>query len=262
MRVAFYGCGNIAQSIIEGLIEDGFKSEDIFYVDRNKGNKRRLKKLKINNLDDNKVSIDIFFLAVKPKDAMLAYEKIIKSYSNPKIVSLVAGINSKSYLKRGNNIEFLRAMPNTSSKYNSGITAILNSTFKENNLKKVVKLFKRVGIVLELNKESNMDKFTGFIGSGPAYFFYLLKTYEKNLNKLSNGDSLKSKEIIASLLNGVALSIKNGGSMDELIKIVASKKGTTEAGINLYKSKKLLNIFDYGIKSAIKRSKEISNEYK
>ena len=34
MRVAFYGCGNIAQSIIEGLIEDGFKSEDIFYVDR------------------------------------------------------------------------------------------------------------------------------------------------------------------------------------------------------------------------------------
>ena len=106
------------------------------------------------------------------------------------------------------------------------------------------------------------DRFTGFIGSGPAYFFYLLKTYEKNLNKLSNGDSLKSKEIIASLLIGVALSIKNGGSMDELIKIVASKKGTTEAGINLYKSKKLLNIFDYGIKSAIKRSKEISNEYK
>ena len=83
MRVAFYGCGNIAQSIIEGLIEDGFKSEDIFYVDRNKGNKRRLKKLKINNLDDNKVSIDIFFLAVKPKDAMLAYEKIIKSYLYP-----------------------------------------------------------------------------------------------------------------------------------------------------------------------------------
>ena len=50
--------------------------------------------------------------------------------------------------------------------------------------------------------------------------------------------------------------------MDELIKIVASKKGTTEAGISLFKSKKLLNIFDYGIKSAIKRSKEISNEYK
>ena len=262
MRIAFYGCGNIAQSIIEGLIEDGFKSKDIFYVDRNEENKKRLKKLKIKNLENHKVSIDFFFLAVKPKDAMLGFETILESYKNPKVVSLVAGINSKSYLKRENDIEFLRAMPNTSSKYNSGITAILNSTFKENNLKKIIELFNRVGIVLELNKESSMDKFTGFIGSGPAYFFYLLKTYEKNLNKLSNGDPLKSKEIIASLLNGVALSIKNGGSMDELIKIVASKKGTTEAGINHFKSKKLLNIFDYGIKSAIKRSKEISNEHK
>ena len=130
MRIAFYGCGNIAQSIIVGLIEDGFKSKDIFYVDRNKENKKRLKKLKIKNLENHKVSIDFFFLAVKPKDAMLGFETILESYKNPKVVSLVAGINSKSYLKRGNDIEFLRAMPKTSSKNNSGITAILNSTFK------------------------------------------------------------------------------------------------------------------------------------
>ena len=33
-----------------------------------------------------------------------------------------------------------------------------------------------------LSKESKIDTFTGIIGSGPAYFFYLLKTYEKTTN--------------------------------------------------------------------------------
>jgi len=48
--------------------------------------------------------------------------------------------------------------------------------------------------------------------------------------------------------------------MDELIETVASKKGTTEAGIKEFKSLKVLNSFEKGIIAAIKRSKEISNE--
>ena len=47
-------------------------------------------------------------------------------------------------------------------------------------LRKVKKLFKNVGIVLELDKENKIDVFTGMIGSGPAYFF-IRKSYEKKL---------------------------------------------------------------------------------
>ena len=35
----------------------------------------------------------------------------------------------------------MRAMPNTSSRFNLGITAIFNATFKEGNLKKGQKTF-------------------------------------------------------------------------------------------------------------------------
>ena len=49
--------------------------------------------------------------------------------------------------------------------------------------------------------------------------------------------------------------------MDEAINIIASKKGTTEAGINSLKGNNVLQLFEKGIISAVRRSKEISDEY-
>ena len=260
MNIVFYGGGNIAQAFIEGLINSGYKKNNIFYIDRNIKNK--LKKLKIRRLNNKEsLKIDLFILAVKPKDAIPAYKDILKNYKNPKIVSFVAGIKTNKYKKIDKNIEFLRAMPNTSSKFNLGITAIYNSSFKKTNLLKVISLFKKVGIVMQLEKESKIDTFTGLIGSGPAYFFHLLKIYEKKLLTLCNGNRKEVNAIIMNLMKGVGLSIKDGEDLNALIMKVASKKGTTEAGLKSFKSSSINKIFEQGLNAAIKRSKEISNEY-
>ena len=259
-NVVFYGGGNISQAVAEGLIKSGYEKNKIFYVDRNPKNKRILKKLQINNLEgNNTVKVDLFILAVKPKDAINAYKEILKKYERPKIISFVAGIKSKRYLKINQDIEFLRAMPNTSSKFNLGITAIFNSSFKKNNLKKVISLFKRIGMTIELEKEVKIDGFTGMVGSGPAYFFYLLKSYEKKLMSLCNKDKKKVNDIMVNLMKGISLSIEKD-NLDNLIMAVASKKGTTEAGLKSFKSNKLDKIFEQGLDSAIKRSREISDE--
>ena len=259
-NVVFYGGGNISQAVAEGLIKSGYEKNKIFYVDRNPKNKRILKKLQINNLEgNNTVKVDLFILAVKPKDAINAYKEILKKYERPKIISFVAGIKSKRYLKIDQDIEFLRAMPNTSSKFNLGITAIFNSSFKKNNLKKVISLFKRIGMTIELEKEVKIDGFTGMVGSGPAYFFYLLKSYEEKLMSLCNKDKKKVNDIMVNLMKGISLSIEKD-NLDNLIMAVASKKGTTEAGLKSFKFNKLDKIFEQGLDSAIKRSREISDE--
>ena len=262
MNIVFYGGGNIAQSFIEGLLRSGYKRSNIFYLDRNPRNKRILKKLKIRSLDSQKLlKVDLFFLAVKPKDAISAYEKILRDYKNPKIISFVAGIKTNKYKKINKNIEFLRAMPNTSSKFNLGITAIYNSSFNKTNLTKAVNIIKRVGMTIMLNKESKIDTFTGIIGSGPAYFFYLLKTYEKKLLTLCNGNKHEVNKMIVNLIKGVGSSIEDKKDLDALIMSVASKKGTTEAGLKSFKSNGIRSTFEKGLNEAIKRSKEISNEY-
>jgi pyrroline-5-carboxylate reductase len=174
---------------------------------------------------------------------------------------LVAGIKSNKYRHLDKNVEFLRAMPNTSSKHGLGITAVFNSTFKKSNLKKVIGIMKKVGIVITVDSESKIDAFTGIIGSGPAYFFHLLQSYEKKLLTLSNGDKKVVNKIMSNLMKGVGMSIEKDTNLDNLIKAVASKKGTTEAGLKSFKLNKLSNRFEKGLNAAIKRSKEISNEF-
>ena len=260
-KIVFFGAGNIAQSIILGLISSGYEKENILFIDRNRSNQNILKKLGIKKYTSGyEDEIDLFIIAVKPKDALIAYEEICNSHKKPKIISLVAGIKSKKYFIKSNNAQFIRVMPTTSSKFNKGITALLNISASASTYNKTKKMFGKVGMVIELNKEQEMDTFTGLIGSGPAYFFYLLKTYEKRLLKLCNNDSNLTAKAMSGLLEGVALSLLDGSSIDSLIERVASKKGTTEAGLKSFKKNKLLSSFDKGISAAVNRSKEIANE--
>ena len=261
-RLVFFGAGNISQAIIGGLIDGGYSKDNIAYVDRNKSNSLKLKKQQIKKYSTkNAESSDIFVLAVKPKDALAAYAEVCSLVKKPKIVSLVAGLKSRKYLSQSTNVELMRVMPNTSSRFNKGITAIYNISASKSTQKKVALLFKKVGMVIDIQKESHMDDFTGLMGSGPAYFFYLLQVYEKRILKLSNGDLEKKNLMISNLLDGVSKSIGSGETTEALIKAVSSKKGTTEAGIKSFQSSQLLKSFDKGIAAAIKRSKEISSEF-
>ena len=169
--------------------------------------------------------------------------------------------NHLKYLKINKNVKFLRAMPNTSSRFDLGITALFNCSFQKTDMAYIKGLFKKFGRVIELDYESKMDQFTGLVGSGPAYFFYLLKTYEKELLKMCNGNKDEVAAIMTNLLEGVSKSIQVNDNLDELIKMVASKKGTTEAGLKSFSTSNINKIFKNGLKKAIERSKEISNEY-
>ena len=221
-KILFYGAGNISQALIMGLLSSGFNKNNIEYIDRNLSNQKNLKKLKIKKAEQKNISkIDVFVLAVKPKDALEAYNEIIQLQDKPKIISLVAGIKTQKYLESNNIATLMRAMPNTSSRFCQGITALFNKSFSERDFKFVKKLFSQVGFVIELDKEQKMNQFTGLIGSGPAYFFYILKVYEKELSKMCNGDMKIVKQMMTSLIQGVATSITDNNNLYDEARCVA-----------------------------------------
>ena len=97
-NILFFGGGNIAQSVIEGLIKSGYKRNNIFFIDRNAKNKKKLEKLKIKKFSrDKSDQISFCFLCVKPKDALSSFKEIKRLKKNAKIISFVAGIKSVSY---------------------------------------------------------------------------------------------------------------------------------------------------------------------
>lgn len=261
--VVFFGAGNISQSIIIGLINNGFEKKYINFIDRNPLNNKIIKKMGIKPIDIKQLTKNNhhIILAVKPKDAIQACNQIAIINNKPNLISLVAGIKIKTIKSAFKDPAIVRAMPITSSAYNKGITAIYGNPGSNDLIKYSKKIFDKVGISLLLEKEKEIDNFTGLIGSGPAYFFHILKVYEKRVLKLSNGDKQLTNKIISTFLDGISASVKDNVGFDEAIKKIASKKGTTEAGINSLISNNVLELFEKGILNAIKRSKEISDEY-
>lgn len=262
-KILFYGAGNISQSIIKGLINSGISKKNILCIDRNPVNTEKLLEIGIKSVSKKQLNneIDMIILAVKPKDAFQACQEIAKKMDNLNIVSLVAGIKLHKIEQHFKKAMVARAMPITASAYGKGITAIYGKPASRILLNKTKKLFNQVGTSIILKKESEINNFTGLIGSGPAYFFYLLKVYEKRVLKLCEGDKKVANKIISIFLDGISSSVAADISMDEAINIIASKKGTTEAGINSLKGNNVLQLFEKGIISAVRRSKEISDEY-
>ena len=70
--------------------------------------------------------------------------------------------------------------------------------------------------------------------------------------RLCNQDKKIVKEIIGNLMKGVGSSVENDGDLDNLIQAVASKKGTTEAGLKSLKSNNLNQIFEKGLNARSK----------
>ena len=122
-NILFFGGGNIAQALISGLLLNGMSNKNVFFVDRNPTNQKKLNSLKVKSLKKSNSDIDIVILSVKPKDAMQAYKEILNNYKNPKIVSLVAGITAAAYTKLDSRTEFMRARPQTASQDGYGLTA-------------------------------------------------------------------------------------------------------------------------------------------
>lgn len=261
-NILFYGSGNISSSIIEGLLKFGYKKKNIFAYTRNISTRNKLKKLKINSISKkdllkNSYKIDIYVLGVKPKDYKKAVIEILNINQAPNLVSLCAGIKTKNIAALSDKLKVARVMPNTSCSSLNGISGIYNHNFSKTNYVYIKNLFKKLGEVIELEYEADLNDITALFGSGPAYFFYILKVYEKRINKLVNNEKL-AKKIIRTLLQGVSESINDDKTLDDLIDEVSSKKGTTEAAIKELKRLHFLKNFDAGIKAALIRAKEIS----
>ena len=147
-RILFYGGGNIAQAIIYGLLSSGLDKSSIFYIDRNKTNQLKLKKLGIKKYVASDDAIDLIILCVKPKDALDAYKAIAENFSKPNVISLVAGIGSRKYLSISKDVKLVRGMPNTSSQHGMGITALVNVNASKTLYRNIKRLFNKIGITL------------------------------------------------------------------------------------------------------------------
>ena len=178
---------------------------------------------------------------------------------NTTFYSVLAGkklLDIKPFFPLNKNL--IRLMLNTPISVNKG--TIIFYSLKKNINKKDFFLLNIIGKVFELKNEKFFDLITAIVGSGPAYFYYLLESMEKTAITYGLNKSF-SKQILKETYIGTAEIINNfEKNFNDLRKSVTSKGGTTEAAIKCLKKNNFQKSIYNSIKDSIKKAKTLSSK--
>ena len=266
------GCGEIGTALIDGWLN---KSKEFYQkvyrinvLEKDLKRKNLLKKkykkkiyfLKIDEIKIIKKKFKYVFLSFKPKDLnynLNLYKNLFDK--NTIFYSVLAGkklSDIQNFFSVNKNI--IRLMLNTPISVNKG-TIIFYSLKKKINQNELF-LLNLIGNTYKLKNERFFDLITAIVGSGPAYFYYLLESMEKTA--ISHGlNKSFSKQILKETYIGTAKMISNiEKNFNDLRKDVTSRGGTTEAAINCLKKNNFQKLIYNSIKNSIKKAKTLSSK--
>ena len=264
--IGFIGCGVMGEAILRGCKKD--KDFEFVAIDKVKTTEalfcRNHKAKSANSIKDIVKLADVILIAVKPQDidnVLLEIKKALPDLKKmPLVISIAAGITTK-YIEHciGFKLKVVRAMPNMAAILGESVTALKKGRFANVKDLAIAKdIFEKVGLVIEVKKDEDIDIVTALSGSGPAYLFYIVAAFMAAAEYMKF-DKKKTDELIFKTLIGSAELLKeNKFNTKKLVAKVASKGGTTEAALKVFKKKKLNKIISDGILAAFKRATELS----
>jgi len=186
-RLTFIGAGNMANSIIGGLINKGYPARLITAADPNEQTLQQLQqRYGINTTSDNLAAVDgadAIVLAVKPQvmATVLAPLATPIAANKPLILSIAAGItvsNLSHWLTP--ELPIVRTMPNTPALVQTGATGLYaNEWVSGEQQVTATTIFSAIGITQWFAAEEDMDRVVALSGSGPAYFFLVMEAMEE-----------------------------------------------------------------------------------
>lgn len=265
-RIGFIGVGNMAGAIIGGLtaLSDGaFSVQDcIALYDANPEQYTRLKgNFKIaENIEQLVANSDIVVLAVKPQN----YSEVLSeirglSLDGKLFVSIAAGISTQYIEKQiGAPVPVVRTMPNTPLLIGRGVTALCrNERVSDAAFDDVEEIFLARGETLRL-EEKDMNKIIAATSSAPAYVFLMIKAICEGA-KAQELACTGLKEAVCKMVAGSAeLALQSEKSLDDLIRMVTSPKGTTEKALDVFYKYNLENIVSEAMLACTNRADELS----
>ena len=262
-KIGFIGGGKMASAIIKGIINSGyFKKENIYVSDKNNEALHYLKdNYGVNTSNNNKEILknaDIILFAVKPFVIRDVLSEIKENITDKKIIlSIAAGISTKTIEKIIGNIPVIRIMPNTPALVNEGMSAVCKGTFaKEEHVKIAFNIFKSVGKVIEAD-EKYIDIITAISGSGPAFYYYIINEIAKSGQKLGMDYDTCLKLSAQTALGAAKMIMESGINPEQLIINVTTPGGCTAVGNDVLKDNNISDILFDTIEKTMKKAYEL-----
>jgi pyrroline-5-carboxylate reductase len=286
-KLGFVGGGNMAEALMRGLVEKRlFTPAELIASDVDAGRRRKIKRLlKIDTTADNLEVIRnarAILFAVKPQNIDEVLREIAAEFApapaKPGVrgakpsrplalkdrlfISIAAGITLDRFTAAlGSAARVVRVMPNAPAMVGQGMAALVRAPgASKADEAFAVRLFGAVGDAVALTDERLLDAVTALSGSGPAYVYLFVKAM---------ADAGAAEGLPSALAVRMALKTLRGAEENmrrspldaaELIRIVASPGGTTEAALRKFAESGFSDIILRAMHAAAERSRELGQQ--
>ena len=267
--ISFIGGGNMATSLIGGLIADGRDPASVYVTDIDSAKLEYLANtFRVQSSSDNDEAVRLantVVFAVKPQ-VMAPVVKDVAAAAiahRPLFVSIAAGVREPDIRRwLGYDAAVVRSMPNTPALVGSGATALYANEYVSDEQRSLAEsVLRAVGLTLWVDDEQLLDAVTALSGSGPAYFFLLMETMERAAIALGLSKDHARMLTIQTAFGAAKMALESSEPPATLRTRVTSPGGTTERALDALMTGGLEQLVHAALEAAYARSVELGDEF-
>jgi len=264
--IAFIGGGNMARSLVGGLVAGGQDPRRIHVADPMEGAREALARdfgVQVHAEGHAAVaSAGTWVFAVKPQVMRAACAPLAGTAQSarPLVVSIAAGITSEQldgWL--GGGLPVVRTMPNTPALLGAGVTGLFaNDAVDAAGRERAATLLAAAGETVWVHDEALMDAVTAVSGSGPAYVFLLAEAMQAAGEAEGLPAAAARTLTLQTLLGAARMLVEGDVDAPELRRRVTSPGGTTQAALEAFEAGGFRELVRDAVHAARVRGRELS----
>jgi pyrroline-5-carboxylate reductase len=267
IKAGFIGGGNMAASLIGGLIPKTVPANNIIVAEPREERRRELvEQFGVQVTADNSIACqnsDVVVLAVKPQLMSEVVQQLEGYQEQTLFISIAAGVSIDSLQAwLGSHNRVVRVMPNTPALVGFGASALYASASVSENQKEIAgSMLNAVGISAWVNRESDLDIVTALSGSGPAYFMLFIKALVDKAIEAGLNDTVAKELAVQTAIGAATLAKLSDDDLTTLIQKVTSPGGTTAKAMEVLNNRDVPAIIAEAFDAAQKRSEAMALEF-
>ncbi len=267
-RIAFIGGGNMAASMIGGLIADGWPNDRIRVAEPDAERRAWLQEhfgvAALASNRDAAAAAEVVVLAVKPQVLRQVARDIAPAVAGhqPLVVSIAAGVRTGDIQRwLGGRAAVVRAMPNTPALVQAAATGLYASPeVDEAQHSQAEALLRAIGVTVWVEDEDALDAVTALSGSGPAYFFLFIEALEAAGIDLGLEPAQARLLAVQTAVGAAKLALESDEEPALLRQRVTSPGGTTERALAVFEEGGLRQLVTRALTAARDRARELAVE--
>ena len=265
-KLAFIGCGVMAESMIAGLLRKNLVASEQIAASHPRANRRAEldAKYKIRVFESNAEAVEslrenensIVALCVKPQRLSGVLDELKDAVlPNQIVLSIIAGAKIETLAEALNNQKVVRAMPNTPSQIGAGITAwTCTESVDETERAQIKALLTALGKEIYVGTENMIDMATSLSATGPTYVFMVMEALTDAGVHLGFSRETAKELVQETMLGSVRFAMESHKHPAELRNMVTSPGGTSAEAIYQMEKGGLRTVLSKAVYSAYQKA--------